>query len=74
MCNEQKTDLEKKYDACKKYLRAKETAEYLSIGLSTVWLYAKEGKLTPKKISTRVTVFSIEEINSLINGDVAKVA
>jgi len=70
----EQNELNKKYDARKKYLRAKETAEYLSIGLSTVWLYAKEGKLTPKKISTRVTVFSIEEINSLINGDIAKVA
>lgn len=42
-------------------------ANYLSIGLSTVWLYAKEGKLTPKKLSARVTVFSIEEIDSLFN-------
>jgi predicted DNA-binding transcriptional regulator AlpA len=50
----------------KKYLRAKEVAEYLSIGLSTVWLYAKEGKLTPKKISNRVTVFDIEELNNLL--------
>ena len=60
-----KTELEHKYDARKKYLRAKEAAEYLSIGLSTVWHYAKIGKLTPKKISSRVTVFSIDEINKL---------
>jgi predicted DNA-binding transcriptional regulator AlpA len=62
-----KNELEEKYEAKKKYLRAKETAEYLSIGLSTVWLYAKQGKLTPKKISTRVTVFRIEELDNLIN-------
>jgi len=62
-----KTDIEKKYDARKKYLRAKETAQYLSIGLSTVWLYAKQGKLTAKKISARVTVFDIDEINNLFN-------
>jgi len=61
-----KIDLERKYDARKKYLRAKETAEYLSIGLSTVWHYAKIGKLTPKKISSRVTVFSVDEINNLL--------
>ena len=51
----------------KKYYRAKEVAKYLSIGRSTVWLFAKEGKLTPKKLSERVTVFDIEEINKLFN-------
>ena len=49
----------------KKYLRAIEVAEYCSIGLSTVWLYAKQGKLHPKKLSPRVTVFHIDEVNSL---------
>ena len=50
-----------------KFMRAKEVSDYLSIGLSTVWLYAKEGKLTPIHISKRVTVFEVEEINKLIN-------
>ena len=50
-----------------KYLRAKAMALYLNIGLSTVWLYAKQGKLTPKKLSERVTLFSVEEANKLIN-------
>ncbi|MFK5937794.1 MAG: helix-turn-helix domain-containing protein [Sulfurimonas sp.] len=61
-----KKHIEQTYDIRKKYLRAKETAEYLSIGLSTVWLYAKQGKLTPKKISARVTVFDIDEVNAFI--------
>ena len=51
----------------KKYLRAKEVAEYLGIGLSTVWLYAKQGKLTPKVVSKRVTVFSLDEIDKLMD-------
>lgn len=51
-----------------KYLRAKAMASYLNIGLSTVWLYAKQGKLTPKRISERVTLFSVDEANKLING------
>jgi predicted DNA-binding transcriptional regulator AlpA len=54
-------------DTTKKYYRAKEVAQYLSIGLSTCWLYAKEGKLTPIKLSPRVTVFDIDEINKLFN-------
>ncbi|MDF1877295.1 DNA-binding protein [Sulfurimonas sp. SAG-AH-194-L11] len=63
----EQSNLNKQYDARKKYLRAKEVAEYMGIGLSTVWLYASNGTLTPKKISARVTVFSIDEINNLIN-------
>jgi predicted DNA-binding transcriptional regulator AlpA len=51
----------------KKYFRAKELSELLGIGLSTVWLYAKQGKLTPKKISERVTVFHVDEINRLFD-------
>ncbi|MFY9074094.1 DNA-binding protein [Malaciobacter mytili] len=50
----------------KRYYRAKEVAEFLGIALSTVWLYAKQGKLTPKKLSSRVTVFEVSEMNSLI--------
>ena len=40
------------------YFELKEVAEYLSIGLSTVWLYKSQDKLTSKKINKRVTVFS----------------
>ncbi len=49
----------------KKFLRANEVADYFGIGLSTVWLFAKQGKIHPKKLSPRVTVFDIVELNSL---------
>ena len=49
-----------------KYLRAKEVAEYLSIGLSTVWLYVKEGKLKTTKLSAGVTVFPKDNIDKFI--------
>ena len=45
--------------------RAKELAEYLGIGLSTVWKWSKEGKIKPHNLSRGVTVFDIEEV--LIN-------
>ncbi|MDC0932696.1 DNA-binding protein [Arcobacteraceae bacterium] len=51
----------------KKYYRAKELKELLGVGLSTVWLYAKQRKITPIKLSERVTVFSIDEINKVFN-------
>ncbi len=61
-------EIEKRYGAGKKYLRANEVKDYLGIGLSTVWFYARSGKLTPKKISKRVTVFDIDDVNALIEG------
>ncbi|WP_295004615.1 helix-turn-helix domain-containing protein [Sulfurimonas sp.] len=60
MCNTSNSGMKQK-----RYYRAKELAELLGIGLSTVWLYAKEGKLKPKKISQRVTVFDIDDVNQL---------
>lgn len=61
-----KNNIEKKYYVEKKFFRAKDVAEILSIGLSTVWYFAKIGKLTPKKLSSRITVFKKEEIDALI--------
>ncbi len=46
-----------------KSIRAKGVAERHSIAQSTVWLYVKQKKLTAKKISPRVTVFSIDEVD-----------
>ena len=54
----------------KRWLRAKEVSVYLSIGLSTVWLYSSQGRLTAKKLSPKVTVFDIEEVNRLLDGEV----
>lgn len=55
----------------KKYLRAKEVAEYLGIGLSTVWLYVAQKKLPSKKLSARVTVFNIDDVEKLFDIKVA---
>lgn len=46
-------------------LRAKQVALENSIGLSTVWRYAKNGKLTPIKVSDGVTVFDRTEVEAL---------
>jgi len=50
-----------------KYIRAKGVAERIGISVSTVWEYAKKGLLTPIKLSSRVTVFKIEEIDALLD-------
>lgn len=47
-------------------LRAKDVAIYLGIGLSTVWLFAKQGKLKPKKLGERTTVFLKSDIDEWV--------
>lgn len=49
------------------HLRAKEASQYLGIGLSTVWLYAKQGKLKPIKLSPSVTVFKKSDLDEFVN-------
>lgn len=48
------------------YVRAKGAAQYCSIGVSTIWLYAKQKKITPIKLSPKVTVFNIRELDVLL--------
>ena len=62
MIKEQSAEMQKK-----KNYRAKELATYLGVGLSTIWLNANQGKITPIKLSSRVTVFSIDEVNKVFN-------
>lgn len=50
-------------------LRAKEIAEIYSVGESTIWLWAKQGKIIPIKVSQRVTVFDAEEIENFFSND-----
>jgi len=50
----------------KENMRAREVSKYLSVGLSTVWLYAKLGKITPIKLSERVTIFKRSELDKFI--------
>jgi predicted site-specific integrase-resolvase len=55
----------------KKYMRAKELAKHLSIALSTLWLWHKQGKITSIKVSERVTVFNVAEVEKALFGEVA---
>ena len=51
----------------KKYYRAKELAKLLGVGLSTVWSWSKQKKITVIKLSSRVSVFDIDEVNKVFN-------
>lgn len=49
-----------------RYIRAKQVAELLSIGVSTVWLWSKNGLLKPIKLTDKVTVWSTLDIQKFI--------
>lgn len=51
----------------KRYYRAKEVAVYLGVSITTVWNYAKDGRLHAKKLSEHATVFDIKEIDKLFD-------
>ena len=50
-------------------MRAKEASKYIGVGLSTIWLYAKQGKITAYKISDRVTIFKKDNLDRFINAN-----
>jgi len=55
-----------------KYMRAKEAHKYLGVGLSTLWLYVKQGKIKTYKLSDRVTLFKKDELDAFINKEVVQ--
>lgn len=55
----------------KKYMRAKELAKHLSIGLSTVWLLSSQKRITAIKLSERITVFEVSAVEKALFGEVA---
>ena len=54
-----------------KYIRPKDCAKYLGVSLATYWNYVKAGKIKTKKLSPRVTVTSIEDLEAFVNAEVS---
>lgn len=52
------------------YLRPAEAAQFIGIGLSTLWRYRKNHETTgfpqPKKVSDRVTVFKRADLEAWV--------
>lgn len=49
-------------------MRVQAVAEYLSCGVSTVWLWVKQRKIKAYRLSERVTIFKRSELDAFING------
>lgn len=46
--------------------RAREAAQYLGIGVSTLWAFTKAGKIRSIKLSPRVTLWSKSELEAFV--------
>ena len=53
----------------KQSYRPKEAAEYLGVGLSTIWLYITQGKFKTRKLSPKVTVISRSDLDAFLDGE-----
>lgn len=49
-------------------LRVKDILELYPISRSAVWAFAKDGLITPIKVSPKITVFDANEINTFFRG------
>ncbi|ATB68519.1 DNA-binding protein [Sulfurospirillum diekertiae] len=54
----------------KEFFRPKEAAQFLCIGLSTLWLHIKNNKIKTLKPSPKTTIISREELLSFLNSHV----
>ncbi len=54
-----------------KFMRAKQLAKHLSIGLSSVWKLSHDKKITAIKLSERVTVFNVADVEKALFGEIA---
>lgn len=55
-------------------VRAKQSAQYLGIAISTYWLWVKQGRIKPPtKHGTRVSVWKAEYIRDLAENGVREV-
>ena len=65
---------EQSNNAVAENMRAKEAHKYLGIGLSTLWLFVKQGKIRAYKLSDRVTIFKKSELDEFINASIEVVS
>lgn len=48
------------------HLRIKDASKFLGVKPSTLWLYARQGKIHPVRLSPRVTIFKKSDLDAFI--------
>lgn len=56
----------------KKYYRMKELVEYIGISRAMLWKHVQSGNLKATRLSPRVTIFDIDDINCFIEESIEK--
>ena len=56
------------------YVRPREGASIIGVGLSTIWWYIKNGKLKSYKLSDKVTVLKRSELKMFVESRLVEVA
>ncbi len=51
-----------------KFLRPKPMASHIGVSLSTLWNYQKQGRIQSIKVSSRVVLFNVEEVEKALLG------
>lgn len=51
-------------------MRDREAASYLSVGVSTVWMFSRQGKIKAIKLSPRVTVWAKSDLDAFIQSKI----
>jgi predicted site-specific integrase-resolvase len=54
-----------------KFLRPKPMASHIGVALSTLWNYQKQGRIQSIKVSERVTLFNVADVEKALLGEVA---
>ena len=49
-----------------KFMRAKQLSKHLSISISTILLYLRQGKIKSKKVSSYITLFEVSEVEKAL--------
>lgn len=47
-------------------MRDREAASYLGVGVSTVWMFSRQGKIKAIKLSPRVTVWAKSDLDAFV--------
>ena len=51
-----------------KFKRPKPMASHIGVSLSTLWNYQKQGRIQSIKVSSRVVLFNVEEVEKALLG------
>lgn len=55
----------------RRFLRDKQAAAWLGIGISTLWLYVRQKKIPSIKLSPKVTVFAVADLEEFVQSRVS---